>query len=344
MTPELLASAGVVAGLGAAVVIVLVVPGLRRAAPGLLGLAVLGGGELIAIGLATGAADTLYLVDLAAAAAPIVVLLRAAASIAGAGPRVRWAVPTVWALVVLPVTTLGPPLATAGCAGLPCELQDFGGAVPLGIAPSAFVLLSVVVRRSARRPLPGLDPRAALLLGGTLWSAFVVWIVAVEGALDDYTPRLLLAGVVGPAVGAAVWLLVDRLRRAPRSIARSLALGAIAGIVSTLAGAATVVVPWSIAVAALASAIAAGVARRRTVSVARAGWIVLAAALVGLVAPVISGDAVGILFTAQIGAVPVPVLASGATGLFAAAVSLPVWLVIRARAGRLERLSRRRPG
>jgi hypothetical protein len=109
-----------------------------------------------------------------------------------------------------------------------------------------------------------------------------------------------------------------------------------AGIVATLAGAATVTPPWSLAVAALAAAIAAGVARRRTVSVARAGWVVASAALVGLLAPVVSGDAVGVLFTAQIGAVPVPFEAAAATAPFAALVSLPVWLAIRVRATRLS--------
>jgi hypothetical protein len=334
MTPAtaLVAVAGAIAMLGAATAVVLIVPGLRGVALPLLGLSLVVGVELVAIGLLTDAAGPAYLIDVAAAAAVVLAVLLAAAQAAGAGARLRWLVPGVWGLVVLPATALGPVLATSGCAGTACELQDFGATLPLALAPATFILFAVLVRRRDRGTLPALGARASLLLAGVLWAAFVVWIAAMEGALDAYTVRLLIAGLVGPAVGAVLWLLVDRLRRAPRPITRSLALGAIAGVVATLAGAPTVAVPWSLAVAALAGAIAAGVARRRTASVARAGWVVAAAALVGLVAPVVSGDAISILFTAQIGAVPVPLEAALATGAFSALVSLPVWMVVRARA------------
>ena len=332
MAPEtvLVAVVGAVAGLGAAVAILLLVPGLRAAALPTLGLAVLVGAELVAAGLLLRAAGPAYLIDVAAAAAAILALLLAVASAAGAGPGLRWLIPIVWGVVVLPVATLAPLLFTAGCAGMACQLQDFGATLPLGLSPAAFVLLAALVRRGSRRRLPDLDARAALLLAGALWVAFVIWIAAMEGAVDVYTGTLVVAGLVGPAVAAATWLLVDRLRRAPRPVARSLVLGAVAGIVATMAGAAVVTPPWSLAVAALAGAIAAGAAGRRTMSVARVGWVVVGAALVGLVAPVISGDAVSILFTAQADAVPVPILASGAIALFAMLVSLPVWIAVRA--------------
>lgn len=331
MTPETVAltAVGVVAGLAAALALRLTVPSLRGSGRRLVGLAIVVGGETTVLGLTTGAAQAPYLIDLAAMAAVVLVLLLVAADAAGAGPRIRWLVPAVWGVVVLPATALGPLLATAGCPGEPCELQDFGGALPLALAPSAFVLFAVLVPRAARRKLPEFPPRRAAILGGVLWAAFLVWITAMEGAIDAYTPTLLLAGLVGPAVGAVLWLVVDLVRRAHRPVARSLALGAMTGIVATLAGAATVTPPWSLAVAALAGAIGAGVARRRTVTVARVGWVVLSAALVGLLAPVVSGDAVGVLFTAQIGAVPVAVEAAAATALFAATVSVPVWVGIR---------------
>ncbi len=333
MTPETAAitAVGVVACLVVALVLVGLLPSLRGAGWRLLGLAIVAGGEVVVIGALTGAAGLPYLVDLAAGAAVVLALLLAAADAAGAGPRLRWLVPVVWGVLVLPVNGLGPLLSTAGCAGLPCELQDFGATLPLALGPAAFVLVAVLVRRDDRGALPELGVRASLALGAVLWASFGVWIAAMEGALDAYTPTLLIAGAVGPGVGAVVWLLVDLLRRARRPRARSLLLGTASGVVATLAGAATVTPPWSLAVAALAAAIAAGVARGRTASVARAGWSVLAAALVGLLAPVISGDAVGLLFTAQPGAVPVPVVAAATSALYAAAVSLPVWLVVRAR-------------
>lgn len=332
MTPgtAAVAAAGLAAALVAAVVLVAASPGLRRAWPGLLGLAVVCGAELVVLGIATGAAGTPYLLDVAGGAAAALVLLLAAGDAAGAGPRSRWLVPGAWGVVVLPAAALVPLLATAGCAGTPCELQDFGATVPLVLSPAAFALLAVLVPRARRGALPELGARRSLVLALVLWVAFVVWIAAMEGAVDAYTPTLLVAGVVGPAVAAVLWLLVDRVRRSSRPVARSIALGAMAGVVCTMAGAATVVVPWSLAVAALGGAIAAAVARRRIASVPRAGWVVVAAALVGLLAPVVSGDAIGILFTAQFDAVPVPLEVGGAAALFSAAVSLPVWLVVRA--------------
>jgi hypothetical protein len=336
MTPESAAVAysGVVAALGAALVLVLVVRSLRRAGWRLLGLAIVCGGELVVLGLVTDAAGAPFLIDVAAAAAVVLALLLAAADAAGAGSGVRWLVPAAWGVIVLPATTLAPLLATAGCAGTPCALQDFGATLPLAIAPAAFVLLAPLVPRTRREELPELGAGASLLLGGVLWAAFVVWIAAMEGLVDAYTPVLLLAGAVGPAVGAVVWLIVDRLRRNARPAVRSLAFGALAGVVATMAGAATVRIPWSVAVALLAGLVSAVIARGRARSAARAGWAVLAAALIGLLAPVISGESVGVLYTAQIEAVPVPLIAAGASIVFAVLVSLPVWVGIRARARR----------
>jgi len=329
MTPEsaAVASSGVIAALGAVLALVLVVPSLRGTGWRLLGLAIVCGGELVAVGVVTDAAGAPFLVDVAGAAAVVLALLLAAATSAGAGPRLRWLLPAVWGIVVLPATTLGPLLATAGCSGRPCELQDFGATLPLALSGAAFVLSSVVVPRRRRSALPELSTGASLLVGGVLWAAFVVWIAAMEGAVDSYTPTLLLACAVGPASGAVTWLLVDLLRRAGRPVARSLALGAAVGIVAAMAGAATVGVPWSVVVAILAGVIAAAVARRRTPSVARAGWAVVAAALIGLLAPVVSGRA-GVLVTAQFEMLPVPVIAAGATMVFSMLASLPVWIVI----------------
>jgi len=334
MTPETAAVtwAGIVAALVAAVALLLLVPSVRGAAVRVLLLAIVSGGELVLLGLASGAAAAPYLLDLAAAAAVVMILLLAGAAAAGAGPRIRWLVPVVWGVVVLPATALLPLLATAGCAGTPCALQDFGGAVPLAVAPGAFVILAALVPAAHRGALPEPGSRASLVLGGVLWGAFVVWIAAMEGAVDAYTPVLLLAGAVGPAVAAVAWLLVDRIRRSPRPVARSLLLGVVVGVLATTAGAATVVVPWSLAAALLVGVVAAGVARGRTRSTSRAGAVVLVAAALGLLAPVVSGDAIGILFTAQFETVPVPIVIGGAAALFSAAVSLPVWLVIRSRA------------
>lgn len=333
MTPESAAVAysGVIAALGAALALVLAIPSLRRAGWRLLGLSIVCGAEIVVLGLMTDTAGAPYLIDVAAAAGVILALLLAAAAAAGAGPRLRWVVPVVGALIVLPAATLGPLLATAGCAGTPCELQDFGATLPLAVAPAALLLLAVLVPRARRGDLPELSTRSSLLVGATLWGAFVLWIAAMEGAVDAYTPVLLLAGAIGPAVAAAIWTAVDLLRRSGRPVARSAALGGMAGIVATMAGAATVHPPWSIAVAVLAGLVAALVAGRRTVSVARAAWVVVAASLVGLLAPVVSGDGIGVIYTAQFETLPVPIVAAGGTVALSVVVSVPVWVAIRRR-------------
>jgi hypothetical protein len=300
------------------------------------------GGIVVTAGIATGAAGWPYLVDLAAFGIPVALLLNAGAVAAGATSAGRWIVLLVWGVVVLPAAALGPLLATAGCAGTECELQDFGGALPLAVAPAAFALLAALPAARAvavRAEHPSARDVVLGLLA--LFVSYVLWLAAMEGDIDVYTPRLLLAAVVGPLCSAVAWLLVDRLRGTPRSVARSVVLGLLAGMVATLAGSATVVPPWSIAVALLAGAIGAGVetARhlRRLPLATRWGIVVLVAALLGLVAPVIIGDAVGVLLTAQAGALPVPFEAFGAVAGSALVVSVPAWIVARALVVRRSR-------
>jgi Amt family ammonium transporter len=331
MTPETAAVAyvGVLAALGVALAIVLVLPSLHRSGWRLLVLAAICGGEVVVLGLVTGAAAAPYLVDVAAAGAVVLELLLAAATAAGAGPRARWLVPVVWGAVVLPVTALAPLIVTKGCAGTSCELLDFGATVPLALAPAAFLLLAVVIPRRARRPLPAPGTAGSLVLGGASWLGFVAWIAAMEGIVDAYTPVLLIAGAVGPGVGALTWLVADRLRRSARPPARSVALGVLTGAVAATAGAALVRAPWSVAVAVLATLVAAMVVGRAGGSVSRHAWAVLGAAVVGLLAPAISGESVGILFTADLDVVPVPLIAGAACAGAAVLTSLPVWLVIR---------------
>ena len=59
-----------------------------------------------------------------------------------------------------------------------------------------------------------------------------------------------------------------------------------------------------------------------------------AATAVGFLAPPISGDAVGILFSAQVSALFVPAVTFTGVALFSLLVSAPAWIVLRRRAGR----------
>ena len=77
-----------------------------------------------------------------------------------------------------------------------------------------------------------------------LWLGFAVWLAHLEGAIDQYVPRILLAAVLSPIAGAIAWLAVDGLRAMGQHPGRSLAFGLLAGMVAIMPGAVTVSFPW----------------------------------------------------------------------------------------------------
>jgi len=94
----------------------------------------------------------------------------------------------------------------------------------------------------------------------------------------------------------------------------NLAVGAIAGCLASLA------------YSGRASA-AAGIATRW-------GFVLLVASAVGFLAPAISGDTVGILFSAHLDVLSVPVLSFVGVSLLSLVVSAPVWVLLRRHASR----------
>ncbi len=285
------------------------------------------------IGMLTDIARLDYLLGISAFTLPVLVLLEAAAIGSGADRVARWVLMLAWGLIVFPGAALIPLLVTEPCRFSGCGIVDFGGALPLFVSSAAFVLLAW----SPPQAVPVTQVRGSEAIAGVLgfWIAFALWLASLEAALDPYVPRILLAGAIGPAAGALGWLLVDQLKATGRPFTRSLGFGFLAGIAATASGAVTVSFPWSAVVGALAGIVAGVIHAAKPLAVAgiapRWGLSLLGAAAVGFLAPPISGDTVGILFSAQVGVLWTPLLAFVGVALGAAVVSAPVWVLLRRR-------------
>lgn len=324
--------------LATASVLVLVRPvlGGRMVWPA-LGASVAAAVVTIGVGVAAGAGSPAFLIGLAAFAPPVLVLLEAIAILAGADRAARWVLMLAWGVVVFPVATVVPLRLIEDCLDVACRFEDFGGALPLFLSASAFVILAWVPGTGAgpTRGVRGL-PAAAAIVG--FWAAFAVWLASLEGDVDVYTPRILAAAVVGPVAGALGWLLVDALRATVRTPLRSLGFGLFAGIAATSSGAVSVSFPWNGVVAALAGIVAGTIYSARGLQAAgiatRWGITMLAATGVGFLAPPFWGDTVGVLFSAQVAVLSTPLLAFIGVGLASILVSAPAWILLRRRAER----------
>ncbi|MEP6842674.1 MAG: hypothetical protein ABJA11_04080 [Pseudolysinimonas sp.] len=293
----------------------------------------------IGVGRAFSIASWDYLIGICALAVPVLVLLEAAAIGSGADRTGRWILMLAWGSIVFPLAALVPLWLTDACAGTDCELQDFGGGLPLVVSSSAFVLLAWLPAGVVERADPDpRDNRRAMLALLVFWLAFVVWLAHLEGAVDEFTARIALAAVVGPASSALAWLLVDRVRNVSRPVARSLVLGLVAGIAATIPGAVVVVFPWNLAVGALAGCLGSLAYSGRASAAAgiatRWGFVVLVASAVGFLGPAISGDTVGILFSAHLDVLSVPIVSFLGVALLSLVVSAPAWVLLRRHASR----------
>ncbi|MEO5533709.1 MAG: hypothetical protein ABIR17_01090 [Pseudolysinimonas sp.] len=283
------------------------------------------------LGMLTGAARLDYLLGISAFTLPVLVLLESAAIASGANRVARWVLMLTWGLIVFPVAAVLPLVLTNPCRLSGCGFTDFGGALPLFVSASAYVLLAW--SPGVGRTQPQIGGPAALVAALGFWVAFAVWLSSLEAAVDVYIPRILLAGAVGPLAGAVGWLLVDRLKAVGRAVPRSLGFGFFAGIAATISGAVTVSFPWSLLVGALAGVFGALIHSARVVSRAgvatRWGLTLLVAAAIGFLAPPIAGDTVGVLFSAQVGVLNTPLLAFLGVAVGSVIVSAPAWVLLR---------------
>lgn len=285
------------------------------------------------VGVAAQADTAEFLLCVSFATAPVAVLLGAAA--AEASPlrrRVAWSLVLVWSAVVFPVSVIVPPLVFRACSAPECRVEDFGGGLALLVSSAASALLAWRTHRASAEV--GWVPFALPVL--LLWVGGAAWLVSLEGVIDAYTARILLAAVASPIAGGFGWLVVDLLRQAGRHPLRSVADGVVAGLVAIIPGAATVSFPWSATVGVAAGAAAALVyGARRVASAGRGGhWalVVLTSTAIGYLAPAVSGDTIGLLFSGRIAALLPPLAAFLAIAVFGVILSAPSW-ALRGRTG-----------
>jgi hypothetical protein len=341
VTVGIVAVAAVAALVAAGAVFVLVRPVLRgRMAWPAIGAAAVTIVVTTVAGTLLGAAPVWFLLAVSVFVLPVLVLVEAAAVASGADGFARWLLMLSWGAAVFPVVLLVPLRVVRDCLSPDCGFEDFGGALPLLVSSAAFLLLAWLPAGVHERGAD-LDARAgrrAVVAIAVFWVAFAVWLAQLEGTWDEYVPRILLAALIGPASAAVGWLVVDRLREVKRPVTRSLGLGLVAGVAATLPGAVSIGLPWGPIVGALAGALAALVFS--TAGAASAGlatrWALalLVATAVGFLAPPISGDDVGVIFTARWSGLTVPIVVFAGTALWSMLVSTPVWVLVRRHAAR----------
>lgn len=330
-------SLGVLGALAASGAVLLLAHGVlgMRLAGGALVATLVAGAATVVPGIAFGIAEPSYLVGIALFALPVLLLLEAAAVAAGADRLARWLLLLCWGAVVFPLSALVPLAAVSACAGPECGFADFAGALPLFVSASAFLVLTWV-SPIVPPELRSIPPRCLVAGLGLLVGGYLLWLVHMEGVLDQYVPRILAAGVAAPLAALVGWLVVDRLRGSGMTASRILAGGLSAGMVAIAPGAVSVLFPWTVIVGLLAGVGAAVMHSSRALleagEVARWALALLTAAALGFLAPPISGDAVGIVFSARIGALSAPILVFLGVSLLAMIASLPVWLLLRRRA------------
>lgn len=317
---------------------ILVLTGRDRGLPALRAalLSALGGGAIVlALGLAFELATAPHLLGIAMFAVPVALLIDLGAVAAGADRLATWVLVVAWGAVVFPVAVLVPLGIAAVCAAPECVAEDFGGGLALFASAAAFLALTWIspvvpgaLRSGSRRRLA-----IALVL---MALGFLLWLVHLEGALDAYVWRILAAGAIAPIAATAGWLIVDRLRGSGMTAVRILAGGIGAGMVAIAPGAVSVHFPWTVIVGLLAGVAAAVVHSSQALAdageVARWALALLSAAAIGFFAPPISGDAVGIVFSARIAALSAPMVLFLGVSLFAVLASAPAWLLLRRHA------------
>ncbi len=281
-------------------------------------------------GVLTSAEEPVFLLGVSFGAAPVAILLGAAAGEAAPGRRsVARLLVWTWAGLVFPICVVVPALLYRLCGAPECRVEDFGGSLALLVSSAASVLLAWRAHSVA-------EGAGWVRFGvpvALLWIAAAAWLVSLEGAIDAYTGRILLAALLSPVAGGIGWLLVDLLRQSGRHPLRSYADGVIAGLVAIVPGAASVSFPWSTVVGASAGAAAALVfGAKRIASAGRAGhWalVTLTATAIGYLSPAISGDTIGFMFSGRIAAFVPPLATFLAVAAFGVVTSTPAWALAR---------------
>ena len=268
----------------------------------ILGAGVVAAAVSVALALLTGALSGWTALSLAAGIVPTTVPLIGVigSAVSGSAAALTGA---AWAGVVVPVGILAPPLITRQCSGA-CVLEDFAGGLPLVVGAGAFLVVPSGAPLGRIRLRAGTGSRGRdVVIVAVFWVSFVLWLVALEGAIDDFTAPIAAAAVLAPAFGAVGWVLADRIRGVEITARRAVRLGLLAGMGGILPGVASVTTPWTIAIG-LTCGVAGALVHdstglRTSPPAVRAAVSVLVVGTIGMLAPGVIGTNLGFAFAAR---------------------------------------------
>jgi Amt family ammonium transporter len=238
------------------------------------------------------------------------------------------------ALLVLFPTSLGGA-ATGGPL-------DLGGALPVHVAIGSGALVIITGARGRTvEDRSHVRPRSWLLLasGLVIWIGCIAGYVGLDLSVDDViTPRIVTNTILAPILAMIGWLIVQRIRSASTT-----ALGAVAGLVSGLvaisAGSAYLTPLWAGVTGAAAGIACSAFVSGRVRATRRHAWFIvgahLLAAVIGLIMLGFFGTELGFIYNGQIDLLEVEVISVILVSVWAGAISVLLWLLLRRATSRI---------
>lgn len=234
-------------------------------------------------------------------------------------------------LIVIPVTIA--IFSDTGVLFRSFATLDLAGGLP--ILQTAGVAASVVLV-SERRALPHRLPQRAswqmIVAVLVTWALWLGWLVGMELAFDDVTPRILVNALVAPTVSAAAWLLVQRLRHDATTLEAGVA-GLVAGLAAITAACGYVDVVGAAVIGAVAGALGSVIAHSLVHRAAATAWLIPVALSIGsgtgIVALGIFSTRVGLAYTGQPELLFSQVASGTVVAVYTMAVSSVLWRIVR---------------
>jgi Amt family ammonium transporter len=210
---------------------------------------------------------------------------------------------------------------------------DHGGAIAGLLAPGAAIAAILLSTRHSTELRPATrTPASILLISLVLFASWTAWLVGMELAIDEATPRILLNAACAGIFGVIGWLIVQRIHHDRATIAAASA-GLVSGLSSVTAGVSFLDPIWASVTGIVAAIFAATFVHRRIRLSGRASWFLvgvhLLAPLIGLVLLGMFAKGAGMLFTGQLGFLVTEVTVAVAVIAYSALVSAVLWGLIR---------------
>lgn len=244
---------------------------------------------------------------------------------------VAWCV--LWSLTVfVPVT-----ISIYSSDGLFRQLGyfplDHGGAIPALVAAGGATTAVLIINRRMPRPLAvARSASSAVVASAVLLLAWTFWLVSMELAIDEATPRIVLNTVLAGGFGIAGWLIVERIHHEKATLAAASA-GLVSGLSSITAGAAYLDPLWAAVIGLVAGVLSATFVYRRVRISGRTSWFVVGAHAiapgVGLVLLGMFAEGIGMLFTGQPAFLVAEILVALVVFGYSVVVSAVLWLILR---------------